>query len=263
LLVLAPISLFANPSALYNPNPDGAVLLIAAEPQADPTSKSTKTAERPASQPDKAGPGASKPAAGIEAEKGWVSLFDGKTLKGWKVTEFAGHNEVRVDNGQIILEMGDYMTGITWTNDLPRMNYELSMEAMRVDGSDFFCGLTFPVNKDPCSLIIGGWGGGLVGLSSIDGNDASSNETTSFMSFETGRWYRVRLRVTPSKIEAWIDKKKVVDLETEGKQLSIRIEVELSKPLGIATYLTKGAMRDIKMLRLEPETKPVKPPAPK
>ena len=52
-----------------------------------------------------------------------------------------------------------YMTGITWTNEMPRMGYEISLEAMRVEGSDFFCGLTFPVGKDYLSLIVGGWGG--------------------------------------------------------------------------------------------------------
>ena len=82
-------------------------------------------------------------------EQAGKSLFDGKTLAGWKVTDFAGHGEVTVKDGTLVLEMGQ-MTGITWTNDLPRMNYELSLEAMRVEGSDFFCGLTFPVAKDPC-----------------------------------------------------------------------------------------------------------------
>jgi hypothetical protein len=48
-------------------------------------------------------------------------------------------------------------------------------------------------------------------LSSIDGEDAANNETTKIMGFDKGRWYRIRLRVTPAKIEAWIDTEKVVD----------------------------------------------------
>src|SRR5262247_2068084 len=87
-----------------------------------------------------------KPAAPPDSAKAveWKSLFDGKTLAGWKVTDFAGRGEVNVKDGRIILESGS-MTGVTWTNDLPRMNYEISLDAMRVEGSDFFCGLTFPV----------------------------------------------------------------------------------------------------------------------
>ena len=177
------------------------------------------------------------------------SLFDGKTLAGWKVTDFAGHGEVTVKDGTVVLETGQ-MTGITWTNDLPRMNYELSLEAMRVEGSDFFCGLTFPVAKDPCSLIVGGWGGGVVGLSSLDSQDASSNETTKYVTFKNGQWYAIRLRVTPGKIEAWIDSDKVVDVATADKTISIRLEVEESKPLGIASWSTTAALRNLKLRKL-------------
>lgn len=205
---------------------------------------------------------ADKPASGKTSETAPVarasatnsparSLFDGKTLAGWKITDFAGHGDVVVKDGTIVLETGQ-MTGITWTNanDLPTMNYEISLDAMRVEGSDFFCGLTFPVGKDPCSLIVGGWGGGVVGLSSIDSQDAANNETTRYVSFKSGRWYAIRLRVTPKKIEAWIDEDKVIDVSTEGHTLSIRLEVEESKPLGIASWSTTAALRNIKVRRL-------------
>ncbi len=142
------------------------------------------------------------------------------------------------------------MTGVTWTGDFPKTDYEISLEAMRVDGSDFFCGLTFPVGDSPCSFIAGGWGGGVVGLSSIDGSDASENETTKYQEFESGRWYKIRVRVTKDKIEAWIDQKQMVDLSTKDRQISIRIEVELSRPLGVSCYATTAALRDIKVRRL-------------
>jgi hypothetical protein len=156
---------------------------------------------------------------------------------------------VSVKDGTIVLESGQ-MTGITWTNDLPRMNYELSLEAMRVEGSDFFCGLTFPVAKDPCSLIVGGWGGGVVGLSSLDGQDAANNETTKFMNFKSGQWYVIRLRVTPGKIQAWIDADKVIDCATEDRSVSIRLEMEDSKPLGIATWATSAAVKNLRLRKL-------------
>jgi hypothetical protein len=179
------------------------------------------------------------------------SLFDGKTLTGWISSDFAGRGSVTVSNGQINLGMGS-MTGINWTNTntLPRMSYEISLDAMRVDGSDFFCGLTFPVGKDPCSFIVGGWGGGVVGLSSIDSEDASQNETTGYMNFTNGKWYHIRVRVEPGKIQAWIDNDRVVNLETEGKRISIRMEVEPSVPLGIATWNTAAALKNIQLKRL-------------
>jgi hypothetical protein len=180
------------------------------------------------------------------------SLFDGQSLKNWKKTEFGGEGEVEVKDGTIVMETGNRMTGITWSGEeLPKFDYQVSVEAMRVNGSDFFCGITFPVGNDPCSFIVGGWGGGVVGLSSIDGSDASENETTQYQDFASGRWYKVRVRVTKEKIEAWIDDKKMVDLPLKERRISIRTEVELSRPLGIACFATTAALRNITLERLD------------
>src|SRR5262245_46328479 len=180
-----------------------------------------------------------------------LTMFDGKTLKGWAITDFGGHGEVRLGNGKIIIGMGAALSGAHWTNPIPKMDYEVALEAMKVEGSDFFCGLTFPVRDAFCSLICGGWGGGVVGLSSIDGNDASENETTRVMNFDQKRWYRIRLRVSQKKIEAWIDAEKVVDIETTVRHSRLRPgEIELSAPVGIATWQTTAALREINVRRL-------------
>jgi 3-keto-disaccharide hydrolase len=189
-------------------------------------------------------------AEGPAKEPAWKSLFDGKSLRGWKKTAFGGEGQPEVKDGRIEIPAGAPMSGITWTEDFPKIDYEISLDAMRVGGSDFFCGLTFPVADSPCSFIVGGWGGGVVGLSSIDGSDASENETTKYQEFESNRWYAVRVRVSKEKIEAWIDKKQMVDLETKDRRISIRPEVELSRPLGISCYATTAALRDIKVRRL-------------
>jgi len=180
-----------------------------------------------------------------------ISLFDGKSLGQWKITDFGGQGDVYVKDGAIYLEMGNDMTGVNWTGPVVRMNYEITLEAMRVSGSDFFCGLTFPVADNPCSLILGGWGGGVCGLSNIDYYDAANNETTKFISFEDNKWYRVRLRVTPDRIEAWLDDEELVNIETTGRKIDIRAEVDLSQPLGIATWQTSGAVRNIRLRKLE------------
>ncbi len=179
-----------------------------------------------------------------------ISLFDGKTLGPWKSTDFGGQGDVTIKDGAIHMATGSYMTGINWAGPVVRMNYEITLEAMRVEGSDFFCGLTFPVGEKPCSLILGGWGGSVCGLSSLDSFDASENETTRVMSFENGKWYRVQLRVVPDRIQAWLDDEPLVDVETTGKRIDIRLEVEASQPLGIATWNTAGAVRNIRLKKL-------------
>jgi len=182
-----------------------------------------------------------------------VSLFDGKTLAGWKVTQFGGQGEVWVKEGAMVLDFGASLTGITFAGDLkklPRMNYEISLEAKRAEGIDFFCGLTFPVGDSCCTFICGGWGGGTVGLSCIAGKDASDNDTTKFYDFQKNRWYKIRVRVTPDAIQAWIDNKQMVNQKTTGKKISIRPEVILSNPLGIAAWETQAKLRNIQIRQL-------------
>ena len=136
---------------------------------------------------------------------------------------------------------------------LPKINYEVELEGMRVDGYDFFVGLTFPVKESPCTLILGGWGGGVCGLSSIDGYDASENDTTKYREFKNGQWYKVRLRVTDQKIQVWLDGKKLIDQDIDGRKLSIRSEVALSKPFGFASWQTTAALRKIRIREIDPK----------
>jgi len=176
-------------------------------------------------------------------------LFNGKSLMGWEITNFGPQGPVFVSGNEIILGMGDGCTGITWTGDFPETDYEVSLEAKRMEGNDFFCGMTFPAGKDPCTLIVGGWGGTVVGLSCIDGMDASENETTSIRKFDNHRWHAIRLNVSNDSIKAWIDSEMVVSVEIAGKKLSVRPEVELSRPFGVASWRTKAALRNMRLVR--------------
>ena len=176
---------------------------------------------------------------------GQATLFDGRTLGHWQPTDFYGKGKVYVKDGALMLDRGNDMTGVTWSGPLLRINYEISLQAQRVEGSDFFCGLTFPVNDAYCTLICGGWGGSLVGLSCVDYYDAANNETSSGYDFENKRWYDIRVRVTSHLLQAWIDDTQVVDLDITDRKLSVRFEVEPSRPLGIATWQTGAALRDI------------------
>lgn len=183
----------------------------------------------------------------------WRPMFDGKTLKGWKVPNFGGEGKVYVKDQSIILESGAMMTGITYTEAMPKMNYEVTLEGMRVEGSDFFCTTTFPVGDSFVSFVVGGWGGTVTGISSIDFYDASDNQTTRSKDFKSKQWYRVRIRVTQEKIETWIDDEKMVDLETKGRKLSIRFECDLCRPFGVSTWTTSGAVRNIRVRELGPQ----------
>jgi hypothetical protein len=178
----------------------------------------------------------------------WRSLFDGKSLAGWKESDFFGAGKVTVEKGVITIGSGP-LTGINWAASsppFPTSNYEIRIEAARMKGSDFFAGITFPVKESFCTWINGGWGGEVVGLSSIDGADASENETSFSRKFETGRWYSLRLRVTPANISAWIDEELVIDVDIAKKWVALREgDIDKSIPFGIAAYSTVAAVRKI------------------
>ena len=187
-----------------------------------------------------------------------VKVFDGKSLKNWRVIDifdFKDHGKVSVKEGVFRLEKGVFGTGISYKKKIPRSNYELTLEGRRSDGDDFFCGLTFPVKKDYCTLILGGWGGSLVGLSNIDDFSAAENETTTVVEFKNNQWYKIRLRVTDEFIRVWIDDEKTIDAETDGRKFSIWWEQEPITPLGIATWKTTGEIRKLKLYKLKRQEK--------
>lgn len=203
---------------------------------------------------------AEKPVAekSVADKDGWSPLFNGKDLEGWKSVEFGGEGEVRFEKGVVVVGQGVDLSGIVSTRkDFPKTNYEVEFEAKRFNGSDFFVGLTFPVAESHCSLICGGWGGGVTGLSSLDGMDAVENDTTGHVSFTNGSWYKVRLKVTPQKLVAWLDGKSLVDVEIEGRKVDVRFEMDICKPLSFCTYQSTAHIRNARIRNLPDTAKAV------
>ncbi len=174
-------------------------------------------------------------------------LFDGVSMDNWQVIDFEGHGNISIEDSCIIIGKGELISGIRWTEDFPGTNYEINFYGKRIEGSDFFCGMTFPVKESFLTLVLGGWGGRLTGLSCIDGYDAANNMTGIVFPFASGWWYAVRLRVTDSRIEAWVEDEKIVDFTIANSRLSLRWEMESSVPFGITTYKTTGAIRNLRL----------------
>jgi len=192
----------------------------------------------------------SEPIADIEAKTKTLLLFNGSTLAGWESPNFGTQGRVYVKDGVIILGKGYGCTGIRWKGEFPKINYKVSLEAMRVNGNDFFCAITFQVLEEFCTLVVGGWGGSVVGLSNLDGDDAFHNSTGRMITFRNKRWYRIRLLVTKQNIKAWLDNKIIVDFERYDEKLSIRREMLLSRPFGITSWKTTAAVRNIRVRKI-------------
>jgi len=247
-------------------------------------------------------------------DDGWLSLFNGKDLSGWEETDYAGRGNVKVQNGELHIENGLVITGVTYTNKtvLPKTNYEIEYEAKKLNGTDFFGLLTFPVGDAHASLVTGGWGGAVTGISSINSMDASENNTTVYLKFNKDHWYKFRLRVTPDNLSVWMTPKEhliplnatvasvvkayqedaakagqtltaeqaeaalrainpkldenipardtiyfpgeaqIINETIKDKVVNMRVgEIELSAPLGFATFQTYGVLRNIRIRRIK------------
>ncbi len=200
---------------------------------------------------------AEKPAAKVETNKP-LQLFDGKTLSGWKIIDkhyYDAHGKVAVKDGVIKMEAGKPGTGVVVDRkSLPRINYELTFDARRDKGSDFFVGLTFPIKKEYCSLILGGWGGGTTGLSNVDSFSADENETAGYIEFKNGKWYKIRVQVAEARISVWVDKEQIINQETEGRKFNIWWEQEPVRPLGIGSWNTGASLKNIVLKKLDAAT---------
>lgn len=184
-----------------------------------------------------------------------LALFDGKSLEAWEPVDIGGSGTVEVEEGEMILSQGESLTGAVYkkSDTLPVKDYEITLEAMRLAGVDFFVGLTFPVrdHKTHLTLVMGGWGGSVTGISSIDGLDASENNTGSFQRFEDNKWYKVKLRVTEKELKVSINDKEVIDADIVDKKLGLRPgPMESFAGLSLTTFQTTAAIRNVKLTPL-------------
>ncbi len=173
---------------------------------------------------------------------GWQPLNDS-----WEST--MGGTWTQPEPGVFRLGFGESLSAVKWTGPAPTLPFEVEWQARRVDGTDFFSALTFPARPSGECLtwVVGGWGGGLVGISSLDDRDASENETARPMSFEKGRWYALKLRRAGEKLEAWIDGSLVVDLDTTGRKLSLRPgPISACAPFGLGTWQSTGEFKHLR-----------------
>jgi hypothetical protein len=169
----------------------------------------------------------------------------------WRIVSvdpFASHGSIEFNDGQLKMAMGKPGTGVNYRGPVPRMDYTITAEAMRTDGEDFFYGLTFPINDQHASLIIGGWGGGVTGISNLGGMSAVENETTGYTPFVSDRWYTIRLVVNPKRIKVALDDQEIIEIETAKHQYSVWPQQATMCPLGIATWKTASAIRRLELM---------------
>lgn len=205
----------------------------------------------PKAQATVAPPETAKPTAPA-AEESWIPA-DG--LGDWKVLETAGAAKVEVKGGELLIGAGEGVTGVRYDGkkEIPVVDYELAWEAKKTSGVDFFGAATFPVRdvKTCATFINGGWGGGVTGISCLDGSSANDNKTCSTIFYDENRWYKFRVQVGAEVLQAWVDDKRVVNCTIKGVEVGLRPgDIEGCAPLGFATWMTKAAIRNVIIKKL-------------
>jgi hypothetical protein len=187
-----------------------------------------------------------------------IALLGGELDAKWQAAGIPEEGPTEVISGVLRIGEGQPMTGMQFSGDwdklnLPWIDYSLTFEARRVEGQDFFATCTFPVGaRDRCvSLVVGGWGGGLVGISSIDHLDASENSTRGEMAFEQDTWYRFQIEVREDDLQVWVNGAPMVNTSIKGRHLSLRSgDIDRCVPLGFASWRTVGEIRSVVVERL-------------
>jgi len=173
-----------------------------------------------------------------------------------RTDDFQWSGQIVISDDAVALGEGQPYTGVRWPGAVPREDYEIELEARRTSGGDIFCGLTGPVGDAHVSFVLGGWGDCVIGLSNVDGFNASENETTMTMSFENDRWYRVKMRVTKERIEGWIDGARVIDQEREGHTFTTYPQLRPLHPLGIFSWMSSAEIRSAVLRKVSVAARP-------
>jgi len=193
----------------------------------------------------------------------WTEMFDGKTLRAWTpVTRFPLQDAknpgatgiggaASVENGQITLATGGPATGIAWRERFPNINYEVSLEAERLTGTNAVCMIVFPVGGSHCLMWVGAGKPSIVGLDFLNGEGCRRNPSGFLKDFESHKSYRVRLRVTQQRIEGWVDDDKLFDVAVQDTKFTVERPYEQLTPFGLGSYETTVALRSIRYRRVE------------
>ena len=190
----------------------------------------------------------------------WLELFDGKSLAGWQRLDFDNSGgSIEVSGGSILFSRGNPLTAMVVADRTfmpPAEEYEIILQARKVDGRDFFCALTFPVPEKSacCTFVAGGWGGGVTGLSNVGNLDANRNTTRSVLRYEPGKWYDLRIEIRRGRIRCWVDERIVVNTLIADQIISMRPgAIGQCQPLGIASFATTAEFRSLRLRALPPE----------
>jgi Domain of Unknown Function (DUF1080) len=143
----------------------------------------------------------------INAEQSWISLFDGKTLSGWKVQNNANW---RVEDNAIVVDQGD-MGLLTTENEWSNYEFEIEFRAQISSNSGVFLSTKTIVtdeSKDCYEVNI-----------AAPSNPYPTGSIVKRKAFlgagEKAEWRKYRMIVKDGHIQVWLDGEKTADYQDQ------------------------------------------------
>lgn len=143
----------------------------------------------------------------------WVTLFNGKTLAGWKPDSPAAAGKATVADGRLVLDkQDDAEVRVVWDGQFPAIDYDLLVDLQRFEG-DGCSVLWLPVGDSRLAFYIASH---VLGLRTPTGEELLAEKW-----FEPAEPYAMQIRVTSQKIQVWVDGHKIADFSPVGRAQSV------------------------------------------
>jgi hypothetical protein len=195
--------------------------------------------------------------AGDDAEEGFVSLFDGKSLEGWKSTE-ENQDAWKVVEGSIVAN-GERSHLFYDGDQQPLKNFHFKAEVMTTEGSN--SGIYFHTKYQPegwpkygyeCQVNISQ--GDPKKTSSLYAVENVDEDTIKKAGLKDGEWYTQEIIVDGRHVQLIVNGKVMVDyMEPEGKEAE---SGDFERRLGEGTFALQahdpGSTAMFRNLRVKP-----------
>ncbi len=163
------------------------------------------------------------PVAAIAAPPdGWIPMYNGRDLSGWKIKGTAYAN-------RDVIVVVPHMTSLVYKTT-PKPPYMFRVEAVKLAGKDGFI-IIFPLKGYHAVWAVGAFGNTVSELVGV-------TDTRLNITIEKNRWYELEVRVSDTSAAATLDGAKMWEINNLNEIKPVNMEREFLKGIGFGCFNT-------------------------